>query len=44
MKRQLAKTAQVRLVGNSVCPPLAAAIVHSNCAAREDARRVQGAA
>ncbi|MEO0796289.1 MAG: DNA cytosine methyltransferase [Verrucomicrobiota bacterium] len=30
--RRLTKTAQVRMCGNSVCPPLAAAIVRANCA------------
>lgn len=30
--RRLSKEAQIRMVGNSVCPPLAAAIVRSNCA------------
>lgn len=29
--RPLIKTAQVRMVGNSVCPPLAAALVRANC-------------
>lgn len=29
--RALTKTVQVRLVGNSVCPPVAAAIVRANC-------------
>ena len=28
--RQLTKTAQVRMVGNSVCPPIAAALVRAN--------------
>ena len=28
------KTAQVRLAGNSVCPPMAAALVAANCAER----------
>lgn len=31
--KPLTKTAQVRMAGNSVCPPLAAAIVRANCAA-----------
>jgi DNA (cytosine-5)-methyltransferase 1 len=26
----MSKTAQVRMIGNSVCPPLAAAIVRAN--------------
>ena len=30
--RPMTKEAQVRMVGNSVCPPLAAAIVRANCA------------
>lgn len=30
--KPLTKTAQVRMVGNSVCPPLAAALVRANCA------------
>ena len=30
--KPMTKTDQVRMVGNSVCPPLAAAIVRSNCA------------
>lgn len=30
--KPLTKTAQVRMVGNSVCPPVAAAIVAANCA------------
>ena len=29
--RMLSKAAQVRMCGNSVCPPLAAAIVRANC-------------
>ena len=29
--RPLSKTAQVRMCGNSVCPPLAAALVRANC-------------
>lgn len=40
--RRLTKTAQVRLVGNSVCPDVAAALVRANCAeliARDEARR-----
>lgn len=28
---RLTKTAQVRLIGNSVCPPVAAAVVRANC-------------
>jgi DNA (cytosine-5)-methyltransferase 1 len=40
---RLTKTAQVRLVGNSVCPPLARALVAANFAAGA-ARRAQGAA
>lgn len=30
-RRALTKTAQVRMCGNSVCPPLAAALVAANC-------------
>lgn len=30
--KSITKTAQVRMCGNSVCPPLAAAIVRANCA------------
>lgn len=30
--RPLTKTAQVRMCGNSVCPPIAAALVSANCA------------
>lgn len=30
--KPLTKTAQVRMCGNSVCPPLAAALVRANCA------------
>lgn len=30
--RPLTKTAQVRMCGNSVCPPIAAALVRANCA------------
>lgn len=29
--RPLTKKAQVRMCGNSVCPPLAAALVEANC-------------
>jgi len=29
--RRLTKTAQIRMAGNSVCPPMAAAIVRANC-------------
>lgn len=32
MGKPLTKTAQVRMVGNSVCPPLAEAIVRANYA------------
>lgn len=31
-RRQLTRTAQVRMCGNSVCPPIAAALVRANCA------------
>ncbi|BBE74347.1 DNA cytosine methyltransferase [Oharaeibacter diazotrophicus] len=31
-RRALTKTAQVRMCGNSVCPPIAAALVAANCA------------
>lgn len=31
-RRSLTKTAQVRMCGNSVCPPIAAALVGANCA------------
>lgn len=30
-RRALTKTAQVRICGNSVCPPIAAALVAANC-------------
>lgn len=30
-RRKLSKTAQVRMCGNSVCPPIAAALVSANC-------------
>lgn len=39
--RKLTKTAQIRMCGNSVCPPLAAALVEANC---EDLSAYQGAA
>lgn len=32
VRRPLTKTAQVRMCGNSVCPPMAAALVGANCA------------
>jgi DNA (cytosine-5)-methyltransferase 1 len=32
--RALTKTAQVRMAGNSVCPPIAAALVRANVNAR----------
>lgn len=32
--KPLSKTAQVRMVGNSVCPAMAAAVVRANCGAR----------
>lgn len=32
LRRTLTKTAQVRMCGNSVCPPIAAALVSANCA------------
>lgn len=38
--RPLTKTAQIRMCGNSVCPPLAAAIVRANCAAEAAPGRV----
>lgn len=38
--RPLTKTAQVRMCGNSVCPPLARAIVAANWPAAEEFRRV----
>ena len=38
--RALTKTAQVRMCGNSVCPPLARAIVAANWPAAEEIRRV----
>jgi DNA (cytosine-5)-methyltransferase 1 len=31
-RRALTRTAQVRMCGNSVCPPIAAALVRANCA------------
>lgn len=31
-RRTLTRTAQVRMCGNSVCPPIAAALVRANCA------------
>lgn len=37
--KPMTKTAQIRMCGNSVCPPLAAAIVAANCGV-EDAERV----
>lgn len=41
--KPLTKTSQVRMCGNSVCPPLAAALVRANCAdmiaSREEKRR-----
>lgn len=30
--KRLSKAAQVRMCGNSVCPPVAAALVRANCA------------
>jgi DNA (cytosine-5)-methyltransferase 1 len=36
--RPLSKAAQVRMCGNSVCPPLAAAIVRANYAERQAQR------
>ena len=30
--KRLSVSAQVRLIGNSVCPPVAAALIHANCA------------
>ncbi len=38
--RALTKTAQVRLCGNSVCPPIARALVAANYAEAQAARRV----
>lgn len=38
--KPLTKTAQVRMVGNSVCPPLAAAIVRANYVEAADQERV----
>ncbi len=35
--RRLSQTAQIRMVGNSVCPHVAAAIVRANIAGREEA-------
>lgn len=39
----LTKTAQVRMVGNSVCPPVAAALVKANYAERVEARELEAA-
>lgn len=36
------KAAQVRMCGNSVCPPIAAALVSANYSERRAARRVGG--
>lgn len=38
-RRTLTKTAQVRMCGNSVCPPIAAALVSANCNDLAVARR-----
>lgn len=38
--RALTKTAQVRMCGNSVCPPIAAALVSANCADMARAEKV----
>jgi DNA (cytosine-5)-methyltransferase 1 len=38
-RRPLTKTAQVRMCGNSVCPPIAAALVSANCNDLAIARR-----
>jgi len=39
-RRPLTKTAQVRMCGNSVCPPIAAALVAANCADMARSERV----
>ena len=39
-RRALTKTAQVRMCGNSVCPPIAAALVSANCADMARAEKV----
>jgi DNA (cytosine-5)-methyltransferase 1 len=39
-RRALTKTAQVRMCGNSVCPPIAAALVSANCADMARSERV----
>lgn len=39
-RRQLTRTAQVRMCGNSVCPPIAAALVGANCSDMAVAERV----
>lgn len=39
-RRALTKTAQVRMCGNSVCPPIAAALVAANCADMARAEKV----
>lgn len=39
-RRTLTKTAQVRMCGNSVCPPIAAALVAANCADMARAEKV----
>ncbi|WP_232846684.1 DNA cytosine methyltransferase [Devosia beringensis] len=39
-RRTLTKTAQVRMCGNSVCPPIAAALVAANCADMAKAEKV----
>lgn len=39
-RRVLTKTAQVRMCGNSVCPPIAAALVAANCADMAKAEKV----
>jgi DNA (cytosine-5)-methyltransferase 1 len=36
--RQLPKSAQVRMCGNSVCPPIAAALVRANFSDQQAAR------
>ncbi|WP_302807148.1 DNA cytosine methyltransferase [Cloacibacillus porcorum] len=38
--KYLSKSAQVRMVGNSVCPPIAEAIVKANCAFMQEEREV----
>jgi DNA (cytosine-5)-methyltransferase 1 len=40
--KRITKTDQVRCCGNSVCPPIAAAIVKANCIIRNERRRYAG--